>query len=196
MTLENLGTLIQDLSSLVGTLAIIIGGILAWRRWGREAPESKRADLSHEIDHCLLSDSLRLVHTTFTIRNTGTVTLELHSGYTFLQRVTPLVGDFGKALLRGEGEIGESKTEYAWPLIGEFWNYPTRRDKVKIDSGETDHLYCDFIIPAEVKTIFVYSNACLDPKDPKLGWDVTSFHDLEGDSWEKSRSGLASPSGK
>ncbi len=178
--LEFIGDLVQIIGSIVTTLTVIIGGIFAWRRWGREDPEAKRADLTQEIEHHLLSNTHRLVHTVFTIKNVGAATLKFKMGYTLLQQVTPLAGIFGRALLADYAKRGASKTEYEWPIIG-YRKYPAKKDKLKIDSGETERLHCDFIIPAKVKTIFVYSNACLDPKDLDLGWDVTSFYDLEMD---------------
>ncbi len=99
-------TYVKDVVGILSgaaTLAgIIVGAILAWRRWGREAPQAARGDLSHKISQHLLGSSQRLVHVTLTVKNTGTITLRPKEVYTLIQQVDPLEGDFRQRLLGGK----------------------------------------------------------------------------------------------
>jgi hypothetical protein len=58
----------------------------------------------------------------------------------------------------------------------EEWKHQMKEGGLRIDSGESDRLDCDFIIPAGVTAAFIHSRACLDPDDPRLHWDVTTLY--------------------
>jgi len=209
ISLQIVGDYVQIIEAIVSTLAVIIGGFFAWRKWFKEAPEEERAIVTHEIDSCLLSKDARLVHVAFTIENKGTSRLLFTEGYTKIFQAKPLHQKI-KGLLKMEEEkrpVAVTGTEYDWPNIGEK-HYPVlkneqaavqdnfhlyhkakrhekRKNKVNetgkeeyvliIESSETEQLCSDFIIPARVKAVMVYSTACLKPKDPDTGWDVTTF---------------------
>ncbi len=175
--IDNVNKIISIIASCVSTLAIIFGGIFAWWRWGREASFARRGDLSHDVTNSLLSNSHRLVHVTLKLTNTGQSTLRPVEAYTKVFQVLPLNGDFGTKLLDGTAPLDVTNTMFQWPTIGHR-KYPVMEDKVKIDSGESERYDADFVIPASVSAIFVYSMACLDPEDYDLGWDVTTFHEF------------------
>jgi hypothetical protein len=172
---------VELLAHFVSAGALLIGGVLAWRRWGKEAPQAPRGELSHEVVHRLLSASVRLIHVSLMIKNTGKVTLTPILAYTFVQRITPLEDEFVGKLPSGTlPKDPDTKTEFKWPLIGKRIEYPVKKDQLRIDSGETEKLYAEFLIPSSVSAVFVYSLACMDPDDPDLGWDVTTFHLIDG----------------
>jgi hypothetical protein len=177
---------VQIIEAIVSTLAVIIGGYFAWRKWFKEGPEEERALVSQDIESCLLSKDDRLVHVVFTIENKGTSRLVFKEGYSQIHQVIPLNKGCKNLLKINESErpLDSTGTEYKWPIIAKR-NYPTREinpctgkeeDIFTIESNETERYHCDFIIPAKTEAIFIYSNACLKPKDLNIGWDVTTFH--------------------
>jgi hypothetical protein len=174
-TIEDIKNIITIISSCVSTAGIVIGGIFAWWRWGREAPTVRRGELIHEVVHSLVSNSQRLVHVTFNMKNTGTATLRPTEAYTTIFQVLPLAGEFAAKLLEGTAPLDVTKTMFEWPTLGRR-DYPVVEEQLRIDSGESEKYDADFIIPASVSAVFVYSMACLDPQDSDLGWDVTTFH--------------------
>jgi hypothetical protein len=115
---------------------------------------------------------------TLGLRNTGTATLRCIEAYTTIFQVLPLAGDFGVRLLAGTAPLDVTKTMLEWPALARR-DYPVaekNEEQLRIDSGESEKYDADFIIPASVSAVFVYSMACLDPEDTDLGWDVTTFH--------------------
>jgi hypothetical protein len=163
-------------SSSISAVGIVVGATIAWRKWGKTAPLVERAVLSHKVVHHLLSPAHRLVHVSLEIGNAGEVTLKPVKVFTFIQRVTPLDEDLAQKIILNQAPIDDvTKTEIAWPVVQER-TYPMKEGRFRIDSGESDRLDCDFIVPAEISAVFIYSRACLDPDDPDLGWDVTTFH--------------------
>jgi hypothetical protein len=174
---ESTEKIVSIVASCASTLAIIVGGIFAWWRWGREAPSTRRGELTHNVVYSFMSDSHRLIHVTLNLKNVGSATLSPVEGYTKIFQVLALPSDFAARLLDGSVPLGVTKTEFDWPCIGRR-DYPLREDDVRIDSGESETYGADFIIPAGVSAVFVYSMACLDPEDSDLGWDVTTFHEF------------------
>jgi hypothetical protein len=176
-SLDNVEKIVSIVSSCVSTLAIIVGAIFAWWRWGREAPSMQRGELKHDVVHSPISHSHRLLHVTLNLKNVGTATLKPIEAYTKVFQVVPLPEDFNVRLHEGSLPLGVTKTEIDWPSIGRR-DYPVREDQVRIDSGETETYGADFIISADVSAVFVYSMACLDPENLDLGWDVTTFYNF------------------
>jgi hypothetical protein len=182
VSLEAVKNVVEIVSSSVAAIGIAAGAILAWRKWGKTAPLAGRAVLSHKVVHHLLSPAQRLVHVTLEIRNAGEVTIEPDKVLTFIQRVTPLDENFAQKILLNQAPMDDvTKTEVAWPVLQER-DYPIKKGHFRIDSGESDRLDCDFIVPADISAVFIYSRACLDPKDPDLSWDVTTFQRFESES--------------
>jgi hypothetical protein len=52
-----------------------------------------------------------------------------------------------------------------------------KRDKVVIEPGENDVVPNEFIIPARIQVVAVYSYIT-NPDDPKLGWNGLTYYDL------------------
>jgi len=47
--ITNLKNIIDIISSIVTSTAVIVGGIVAWWKWGREKPQAPRCILTHKI---------------------------------------------------------------------------------------------------------------------------------------------------
>jgi hypothetical protein len=56
--------------------------------------------------------------------------------------------------------------------------YPVKKDGLLIDSGETENLHCEFIIPQAITFVIIYLMIWLDSKNKDIGWDITTFYDL------------------
>lgn len=181
-TLESTKDVVDIVSSTVTAIGVAAGAVLAWRKWGKTAPLTPRAKLSHDMVHHLLSPQDRLVRVSLDICNTGEATVFPFDAYSFVQQVSPLGEGFVGNLRMGQAPMNSvTKTEFDWPQIGRR-DYPQKRGEMRIDSNESDRLECEFIIPADVSAIFIYSSVCLDPEEPDLGWDITTFHRLTPES--------------
>lgn len=175
--LSSLKEIVDILSSIVSIAAIIIGGWVAYRKFIREEPLAPRADISHSATCTKLDNQISLVQLVVTIKNVGTTVLKPIEGYSFLQQVLPLEKSIADSLHSGKDPVGETKTEIDWPKLKQR-DYPLREDKVEIHPGESERLYCEFIIPAAIKTIVAYSLLTLDREESDLGWDCTTYHDI------------------
>jgi hypothetical protein len=109
-TSTTLKDIIDIISSVITTTLIIVGGILAWQRWGREKPQATRGDFSHDVSNYCITKGQRLIHITLFIKNTGTVRLAPCSAYTMIQKVTPQNGNFENKLLSEHPPMAVTKT--------------------------------------------------------------------------------------
>jgi hypothetical protein len=159
------------------TLAIAVAGVLAWRRWGKHRPDVCRADLSHSVVTRVLPEGRTLLHVTLLIHNTGEVAITPTEAYTVVFQVLPVEsGAFREALLSSSPPLAETITEIAWPELARK-TYEPGRLRLVVDSGEVDRREADFILPAGVETVDVYSR--VEAEDAKgLGWSATTFVDL------------------
>jgi hypothetical protein len=163
--------------SVANVVAIIVGGILAWHRWGREAPQAARGGLAHRLSWFDVSPTHRLVHVALEIRNTGTRTLRPAEAYSLIQQLAPLGAAFERRLADEDAPIAVTGTEYEWPVIARK-TYDDITD-VRIDSTETETVHSEFLIPRWITGIVVYSLVSMDPDDPDVGWDITTLQDLQ-----------------
>ena len=176
--LETWKDVVQIISSFVSTAAIIIGGWLAWRRWGRERPKSKRGLLTQSVTSVRLDKQRQLVHVALTIKNTGPVSIAPIEAYTLIYQILPLDEKVRKKIVDESLPMDETGTGFAWPDI-ERVDYPVKADELCIDSGEQECLHAEFIIPSSVQVASVYSLVCMDKEDPNQGWDANDVVTLE-----------------
>jgi hypothetical protein len=163
---------IDIITSIVSSLIILIGALFAWWKWGREKPQVIRANLYHQVFLAHLDSNNNVLHVTLEIQNKGNVRLKLKSGRTELLKVAP-VDEEVQAIVNSENKFAENKTEISWPAF-ERRTYEGDLLDLVIDSGETEHLYCDFILPKYHKVIALRTQLKFK-EEPEIMWPCTTF---------------------
>jgi hypothetical protein len=166
---------VDIVSKIISSLAIVIGAAFAWWKWGREKPQVERANLTHRVFLSDIDDDNLVVHVTLEIQNKGSVRLNLKCGWTEVRKVSP-VDDTVRAVLAGDRKFGENKTELDWPLFDRR-EYDGKLLGLVIDSGETECLHSDFILPTTHKVIAIRSG--IDFRDFSSDvWPCITFVDV------------------
>jgi hypothetical protein len=167
---------IEIISSIITTLIILIGGIFAWWKWGREKPQVVRADLSHKIFLAPLDGEKYVLRVMLNISNRGNTRINLKSGWTELRKVAPVDKEI-QSILSKNNHLADNGTEIAWPAFAKRV-YDGQLLGLEIDSGEAEQLCCDFIIPKSHQVIVVKSEIYFD-REPKTMWPCSTLVNLE-----------------
>lgn len=171
-TLQAVAAFFQDLATIA---AILAAGYWFFLRRQR----LPRANLTHALVHKRLPDDNLLLHAAVTISNPGDVLLSLVRAEAWVQQVLPVPEKILDALDRGEKPVPPGETEIEWPRVGDTHEPTWDKGSFEIEPGETDQVLFDFVIPADVETVNLYTyfwNA--RKKDPEIGWRLTTVYDL------------------
>jgi hypothetical protein len=174
--LANLKDISGMVSDIATVIALIFGGIFAWWRWGREKPQTPRGNLSHEVFLAKLDQDRVLLHLAVVIENTGNVPLNLRSGWTAVLKVSPVDSDVANVLGKND-RFAKDHTQIDWPEL-ERRTY-SQDLELWLDSGETERLYSDFVLPKEHMVIAVRSELTMKEDAPGTIWPVVTLMHLE-----------------
>jgi hypothetical protein len=152
--------------------AIVVGGWWAYTRFIRQRESFPRATLQQVITHRELSDSHTYLRVALQIKNTSTVLLPNEQARTDVYQVLPLHPDVERAL-EGDQLIPEGETHATWYCLGTY-DVPTHG---KIEPGDSDEFSFEFVVPTDVKTVYIYSYVS-NPTANNLGWGLSCLYDL------------------
>ncbi len=83
------------------------------------------------------------------------------------------------AIDSGENPVPPGKTEIQWPRVGDAHEVTWEQGKFEIEPGESDQVLFDFVVPAEVETLNVYTYFKNESKEGReIGWSLTTVYDL------------------
>lgn len=179
LSLPEWKTIVDIVSGLVTIGAILVGAWWAYTKFIRERTPNRHANLELVISDRALTSDQALIHVAATVTNTGTTLIKLSSLRVEVLRVLPLTDEIAEKVDARELPklIG---AETAWPLI--------KREKCQwgagqfeIEPDEHDGIGFDFLIPGEIKTVFVYAyleNSEKSVEGRQIGWSASAFHDL------------------
>jgi hypothetical protein len=152
--------------------AILVGGWWAYTRFIRQREGFPRASLEQSVTHRKLSGEHTYLSVALGVQNTSTVLMRNKSVRTDVHQVLPVHPDVERSLADGT-LIPDDEPHALWHCLD------SKKVSLqgKIEPGDRDHFDFDFVIPAAVKTVYVYSyvdNATAD----NLGWGQTCLYDL------------------
>lgn len=176
--MDELKISIEILLAFANSLALIIGGYIAYLKFVKSKPLNVKVNVTHKVSCRKITDKYYLVDVTINIENVGNAVLKPFKGNTRIHQVLPLDAEFAERLFSDNEPLRGTKTEYDWPLLKQK-DYPIEKRDLVILPGETERWYCDFTISSNIKTIKVLSFLYCDPKDEVSSWDAISYHDLQ-----------------
>lgn len=184
--------LLKDIAELlkdaVEITAVIVGGIWTYWLFVQKRERWPKADLKHRICSWPISGDRQLIRIGVDIKNVGEVLLEIRRGFTEVYQLKPWPNELTTPVIKEINFRHPGGTEFKWAKLAfltldgkptekksanEEWPEP---DGYDIEPGENEELFFDFIIPAGVELVSVYSrteNALLANRE--FGWNLTTI---------------------
>jgi hypothetical protein len=179
-TLKDIIGMAKDLTAAVQSLATVValalGGIWTFRTFIKGRGSHPRAHIEHLVSHRILPDLSQLLILDVFIENVGQVAIALRSAETWVQQVLPLPGCVQSRIIRGDDLVEAGKNEGTWSLLGTVHQQKFEKGKYIIDSGERDQFRHNFLLPADVQTIQIYTY--FEPVIGVVGWKLKTTYDL------------------
>jgi hypothetical protein len=181
---------IQAVGSLAAVVAVLMGGVWTVFLWRWRRLRYPRLNVQHKIFHWAASGKVSLndkvlLHVAVETKSVGEVVLRLESMFVRVQQLVPLPAEVLDAMAAGKNPVAENESEVAWPEIDCRrcnWKKQTR----EIEPGEIEEHHFDFVIPANLEKIEVYSHIVnarkarrfLFWKAEPIGWNTTTVYSL------------------
>jgi flagellar biogenesis protein FliO len=186
----------QALQASVAVLAMVIGAIWTYKIFVQHRQKYPRANVTLRVDSWCVGAERRLIHTSVCVANVGETLVELASGLVRLQQVLPMDAEIAGRIARDTDPVSEGECEVLWPQLRERqcqWGAIPR----EIEPGETDEYHFDFVIPAAVRVIEVYSYLQnVKKRKRNIGWNTTSVYTCTIDDHQGSAAAAStSPNG-
>ena len=180
-SLGQIKEVLLSLQAAVTTLAIVVGGFLAYRRLQIFRTFEPHLTISNKVSHRPIGESYVHVAVTATLHNSSKVKMEIREAVFLLQKIAPVSDDVVEVLYAEYAEAFE-KGEYKyiqWETLDEIpltWD----KDVVIVEPGEMHQETCEFIAPNDVESAIIYSyfyNSRV-PQVPQ-GWGAATVLDMD-----------------
>jgi hypothetical protein len=182
MEMSSLTTDVKSWSDVIANAAqvaaILVGGWWAYTKFIRRREEWPRVSVEQVVNRRVLGPQQTLIRVAVKAKNAGTVLVEVDDVRVDVYQVLPLTVEAQSSLADGS-LVPPGKTEIAWPCL-ETRHRTWKPGEVSIEPGESDEFGFDFIVPAEVKTVFIYCYIRnVKHQEREIGWQLTQFYDLD-----------------
>ncbi len=164
-------TAVKDIAGIIQSVLICLSIITAGIWFFLQRDPLPKANITHEITHRQITPELTWLHVSVSITNVGKRLLQLESGFTRLQKILPLDPAIADTIKAGKSPVSPVDCVVPWRTSHSFDLNLT----VAIEPGETDILNYEFIIPAYIRTVKIYSYF---ERRKDLGWSRTTIYDL------------------
>lgn len=162
-------------------VAIVVGGAWTYYLFVMERSFKPQADVTHKVNQLRIRDDAVLLRVVLEIKNIGNSLLVSSHRETKLQQVLPLYDCGGHGICAAEqidwalSEKGFDGERFAWP---ELHRTEVKEDRIEIEPGETHFEDLEFVVPASVEVVRVYTWLNNSASSSQLGWKFSSFYDL------------------
>ncbi len=179
-SLGQIKEVLLSLQAAVTTLAIVVGGFLAYRRLQIFRTFEPHLTITNKVSHRPVGESYVHVAVTATLHNSSKVKMEFREAVILIQKIAPVTDDvvevlyaeYAEAFEKGEFKNIQWKTLDKIPLTWE-------KNVVIVEPGEMHQETCEFIVPRDVESAIIYSyfyNSRV-PQVPQ-GWGATTVYDI------------------
>lgn len=187
--------------ALLTVVAIVVGGVFAWRNAYIFRHNAPHVNVSHEIEHVFLSDEYVYITVTATLHNTSRVNIEFLNGYSRIQQVTPATDEeierlYAEAFLQTP-ETSETLGYIQWPTL-DFVPTGWDKDGLTVEPGEKETQTFEFIVSRDVESViittYLYNSRVvgkipvgMDPRSaPRLKSKLLRWREVEGPrGWDR-----------
>lgn len=147
---------VQIISTVIQSLAIVIGGIWAYFRFRKKREDRAKAVLGLDVEHFGLDENKILVRVKVKVNNVGNVLLKPAKSTITIDKIIPSdSGEYEKIIME-RPSIGDSDDTLLWPTIAQR-EQALSKDRFEIEPNENDEIWSDFIINHGIKLFQVYA---------------------------------------
>ena len=160
--------------------ALVVAGWWTYSRFIRQRQPFPRATVELVITHRQLVAEHTFLRVVAKVNNVGNALLETELLRADVYQVLPVAPETAAKLADGS-LVPEEGREAAWLFLdSRTGGWPGH-----IEPGEWDEFGFDFVIPADVTTVFIYTYIKnVKQKKRDLGWTVTKLYDLDDERAE------------
>jgi hypothetical protein len=170
---------LADILTIVITASIAIGGAIgAGYKLKKRRVHWPKANVSQEVQAIRLTDDEICIHTCARIQNIGDVMISICSAKHTIYWVLPLDPSI-------QGWLKRERKSYYDDLnkeIGEQINWPGYSKEVgyeiEIEPGEYDKVHFDWVIPANIEIVGMYTYFQNLKKRGPIGWHTKQFYEV------------------
>jgi hypothetical protein len=158
--------------------AIIVGAVWTYHLFIEGRSGEPHLNMHHSIIARVISPGVVWLHLTVNFENTGESVVSLRNGDVRIQEILPLSSSLQKSIEHSEDLVPKNQTLIPWPLVR---RYVPQLD-IQIEPKETDYLDFDFLLPASLKTMRIYTyfeNDRVTSKARRIGWRLASIYEME-----------------
>lgn len=163
-------------ANVATVVALGVGGWWTYSRFFKNRSGKPKAALSHSVEDRRLTDNDLLVRVVIRLENTGSVLLPVERLRCEVSQVDPPSREALERLRKRELITDEHAAD-----LDCIRCYEEERPKghTRIEPGESDVFPFDFVVPADIRTISIYSHIGNSAeKETNIGWDLSAFYDL------------------
>ncbi len=140
-------------------IAVILGGIFAWRRGFLFRYGQPHITIAHDITHRPVSDSYVHIEITAILRNTSRVKVEIRDGLFTIQQLAPATDDYVEALY-GQAFVGQPiYKDMKWVLIDDI-RLEWEPDALMVEPGQSIAVNLEYIVPRGIQSVTLTTFFC------------------------------------
>ena len=175
--------MVSTAKSIITIAAIFVGGLWTYDLFIMERKHYPHANIEQKISYVALSEQTNLLRVGIELTNTGNSRLLSSKSIVRIQQILPVPScpeqgpcveeEVNNALK----EIGRKANRFSWPLIAEREN--SFKNPLDIEPGEKDFIEFEFVVPAKIKVVRIYSYFSNDLKSKdqnEVGWSISSHY--------------------
>jgi hypothetical protein len=161
--------------STLTVIAIAIGGVWTYVLFVRRRERFPKAVIGHQALGFLAGDRI-LLHVTLRISNIGAVILRLTEVRLQIQQILPFDREIAEHITNDVDPVQPGRLEVDWPLLAQRKCTWVHHECYELEPGETDEFPFDFVIPAGIRVVRIYSYTrnIAKRRRREIGWNTTS----------------------
>ena len=177
------------LQSVLTSLAIIVGGFWTYRLFLEQRSSRPHLNIHHSVTSKVIYSGAVWLHLEVSLENAGDSLVSLKTEDVRIQQVLPLRPELQAWLAKGKNLVLPGSDAVAWPLVCRYEASFARQ----IEPKETDNLDFDFVIPAQLRTVRIYTYLQNEKSGKNaLGWQLDSLYDLASEVTASGKTTMAS----
>jgi hypothetical protein len=192
---------VSTLQAVVTIVAILVGGVWTWYLFDPIAQRKPNLSVVQSLSARKLADGLLLLDATFSLHNSGKVTLFISCADFWVRRVLPLTQEQTERFRKTASDIKTDVSDTDWPVLKwarKDFNTLYEGRNFLVEAGGDAPFELQFVIPAsvgsgpgnQIATVQLYSNfqmadsatsPCKIKPDNGIagpGWPTSALYDL------------------
>jgi hypothetical protein len=158
--------------SVATVIALLIGGFWTYWVFVENREDLPHANISESVTGRLISPEWYWLQVSVTITNAGKHLVAIGDADITVQQILPLPDNISKNIVTKQDSVPRDAFVIPWHGLCRY----ARPSKISVEPGEHDTTTFDFVIPAWVRLVKIYSFF----KHPKIGWHETVVYEIKG----------------